>query len=171
LYEGATLIDGETGQARRNAAFIVNGDRVGQVGTTGEIDVPAGATRVDLTGKTVMPALVSAHMHIGLLDGNDFGPEIYTRDHIVEHLRRYAYYGLAAVFSVGTDVGPLSFQVRDERPAGAARLLTAGRGMAALYGGPGIPSIANTSYPITTAEEGRARVREVAAQGATAVKI
>jgi imidazolonepropionase-like amidohydrolase len=43
--------------------------------------------------------------------------------------------------------------------------------MAAPDGGPGIPSIANTSYPITSAEEGRARVREVAAQGATAVKI
>jgi imidazolonepropionase-like amidohydrolase len=78
---------------------------------------------------------------------------------------------VAAVFSAGTDVGPLSFQIRDERPADAARLLTAGRGMAAPDGGPGFASIANTSYPITTAEEGRARVRDVAAQGATAVKI
>lgn len=171
LYEGAILIDGETGQARSSAAFLVDGDRIARVGNRGEIDLPAGATRVDLSGKTVMPALVSAHMHVGLLDGNDFGPQVYTRDKIVEHLQRYAYYGMGAVFSVGTDVGPLSFQVRDERPPDAARLLTAGRGMAAPDGGPGIPVIANTSYPITTADEGRARVRELAAQGAAAVKI
>ena len=126
---------------------------------------------MDLTGKTVIPALVSAHMHVGLLDGSDFGPQVYTRDKIVEHLQRYAYYGVAAVFTAGTDVGPLSFAIRDERPPQAARLLTAGRGMAAPDGGPGFAAIANTSFPITTAEDGRQRVREVAAQGALAVKI
>src|SRR5687767_1705830 len=72
LYEGATLIDGETGQARPNAAFIVEAGRIGQVGAKGQIKLPSGATRVDLSGKTVIPALVSAHIHIGLLDGNDF---------------------------------------------------------------------------------------------------
>ena len=171
LYEGATLIDGDSGQALPNAAFVVDGARFGPVGRKGEVALPAGATRVDLTGKTVIPALVSAHMHIGLLDGNDFGPQVYTHDKLVEHLQRYAYYGMGAVFSVGTDVGQVSFDVRNERPAGAARLLTAGRGMAAPDGGPGIPSIANTSFPITTAEEGRLRVRELAAQGAQAIKI
>ena len=171
LFEGATLIDGDTGEARSNAAFLVDGNRIARVGNRGEIDPPAGATRVDLAGKTVMPAMVSAHMHVGLLDGSDFGPKVYTHDKIVEHLQRYAYYGMGAVFSVGTDVGPLSFQVRGEQPPDAARLLTAGRGMAAPDGGPGIPVIANTWSPITTADEGRARVRELAAQGAAAVKI
>jgi imidazolonepropionase-like amidohydrolase len=171
LFEGATLIDGETGAAVENAAFVVDGDRFGPVGRTSEVALPTGATRVDLTGKTVIPALVSAHMHVGLLDGNDFGPQVYTHEKIVEHLQRYAYYGVGAVFSAGTDVGPLSFAVRDERPPHAARLLTAGRGMAAPDGGPGFPAIARTSFPITTAEEGRQRVREVAAQGAQAVKI
>jgi imidazolonepropionase-like amidohydrolase len=171
LFEGATLIEGETGAAVENAAFVVDGDRFGPVGRTGEVALPTGATRVDLTGKTVIPALVSAHVHVGLLDGNDFGPQVYTHEQIVEHLQRYAYYGVGAVFSAGTDVGPLSFAVRDERPPHAARLLTAGRGMAAPDGGPGFPAIAKTSFPITTAEEGRQRVREVAAQGAQAVKI
>ena len=73
--------------------------------------------------------------------------------------------------SLGTDVGPLSFEIERERPPHAARLLTAGRGMATPDGGPGFPAIANTSFPITTAEEGRQRVRELRAQGAHAVKI
>jgi imidazolonepropionase-like amidohydrolase len=171
LFEGARLIIGDASAPIENSAFIVEGNKLGRVGRKGEIELPVGGTRVDLTGKTVMPALVSTHVHIGLLDGMTFGPEVYTHDHIVEDLQRYAYYGLGAVLSPGTDVGPLSFQVRKEQPAGAARLLTAGRGMAAPDGGPGIPSIANTSFPITSAEEGRKRVQELADMGANAVKI
>lgn len=170
-YEGARLIVGDASAPIERAAFVVHGGRIVRVGRQGGIEVPPGASRVDLAGKTVMPALVSAHMHIGFLAGNDFGPQHYTRDEIVEQLRRYAYYGLGAVFSVGTDVGPLSFEIEKAPPPDGARLLTAGRGMAAPDGGPGIPSIANTSYPITTVEEGRARVRELKALGAHAVKI
>ncbi len=171
LFEGAGLIVGDGSAPIDRAAFVVEGDRITRVGRQGEVALPAGARRVDLAGKTVMPALISTHMHVGLLAGNDFGPQVYTHDNIVDNLQRYAYYGLAAVLSAGTDVGPLSFQVREERPAGAARLLTAGRGMAAPDGGPGIPSIASVSFPITNADEGRARTREVAAQRADALKI
>jgi imidazolonepropionase-like amidohydrolase len=171
LFEGARLIVGDGSGAIENSAFIVEGSAIGRVGRKGEIELPSGGTRVDLTGKTVMPALVSTHAHIGLLDGMTFGPEVYTHDKIVEHLQRHAYYGLGIVLSPGTDVGPLAFEIRKEQPSGAARLLTAGRGMAAPDGGPGIPSIANTSFPITSAEEGRKRVQELADQGANAVKI
>ncbi len=171
LFEGARLIIGDDSNPIENSAFIVEGNKIGRVGRKGEIELPAGATRVDLTGKTVMPALVNTHGHIGLLDGMTFGPEVYTHDKIVEHLQRQAYYGVGALLSPGTDVGPLSFQIRQEEPKSAARLLTAGRGMAAPDGGPGIPSIANTSFPITSADEGRARVQELAKQGANAVKI
>ena len=165
------MIAGATGSTVDPAAFLVQDGKIVRVGRQGEIAAPSGASRVDLAGTTVIPALVSAHIHVGLLDGNDFGPQIYTHAKIVEHLQRYAYHGVGAVLSAGTDVGPLSFDIRKERPQGAARLLTSGRGMAAPNGGPGMASIANTSFPITTAEEGRQRVREVAAQGANAVKI
>lgn len=171
LFEGARLIVGDTSAPIENAAFIVEGGKIGQVGRKGEIDPPAGAVRLGLTGKTVLPALVSTHVHAGLLDGVSFGPENYKRETIIDHLQRYAYYGLGAVLSAGTDVGPLAFQVRKEQPPGGARLLTAGRGMAAPDGGPGIPSIANTSFPISSGADGRQRVQELAAEGANAVKI
>ena len=171
LFEGARLIVGDASAPVERSAFLVEGGRFSRIGRQGEIQAPGGATRIDLEGKTVIPALVSAHIHVGLLDGNDFGPPAYTRDKIVEHLQRYAYHGVGAVFSAGTDVGPLSFEVREKQPQDAARLLTAGRGLAAPNAGPGMPSIAGTSFPITTADEGRQRVRELAAQGANAVKI
>lgn len=171
LFENARLIVGDGGVPIERAAVLVDGGTIVGVGRAGELQAPAGAARVDLTGKTVMPALVGAHVHVGLLHGASFGPEHYTRERIVDHLERYAYYGVGVVLSAGTDVGPTSFELRNQPPPHAARLLTSGRGLAAPDGGPGIPSIANTSFPVTTAEEGRQRVRELAAQGADAVKI
>lgn len=171
LFEGARLIVGDASRPIENSAFIVEGGKIGRVGRKGEIELPAGAVRVDLAGKTVIPTLISTHVHIGLLDGVDFGPQNYKRDVLIDHLKRYAYYGVGAVLSAGTDVGPLSFEVRKERPQGAARLLTAGRGMAAPDAGPGIPSIADTSFPISSAADGRKAVQELAGNGANAVKI
>ena len=123
--------------------------------------------RVDLTGKTVIPALVSAHMHVGLLSGCDFGPE---------HLHG-ATTSSSTCSATPTTAWPrcsapapmwaASFDIERERPPQAARLLTAGRGMAAPDGGPGIPSIANTSFPITDAPTRRgARPRAGRARGA-----
>lgn len=171
LFEGARLIVGDTSGPIEDSAFLVEDRKIVRVGRKGEIAPPAGVARVDLTGKTVMPALVSTHVHIGLLDGTSFGPQNYNRDMLVDHLKRWAYYGLGAVLSAGTDVGPVSFEVRKERPAGAARLLTCGRGMAEPGAGPGFPVIANVSYPLTTADEGRKAVQELAAERADAVKI
>ena len=47
-----------------DAAFVVDDGRFVQVGRRGEVQVPAGATRVDLTGKTVIPAIVDTHTHM-----------------------------------------------------------------------------------------------------------
>ena len=54
LYEGATLIVGD-GSSIENSAFIVQNGRFSRVGSSGDIEAPAGAVRIDLTGKTVMP--------------------------------------------------------------------------------------------------------------------
>jgi predicted amidohydrolase len=58
LYEGARVIPGDGTAAVENAAFIVDGGVITDIGHSGELPVPAGARRVDLTGKTVMPTLI-----------------------------------------------------------------------------------------------------------------
>ncbi len=65
LFEGARLIDGDGGPAIENAAFLVENHQFAKVGRKGEIEAPAGRDRVDLTGKTVLPALVGDHTHLG----------------------------------------------------------------------------------------------------------
>src|SRR6267143_3495471 len=68
LFEGARLISGDGGLPIENAAFLVENNRFTRVGRKGEVQVPAGATRVDLAGKTVMAALIDIHSHIGWTD-------------------------------------------------------------------------------------------------------
>src|SRR4026207_1929519 len=64
VFEGARLITGDGGAPVENSAFVVENNRFTAVGRNGEVNVPSGATRVDLTGKTVMPAIVDAHGHL-----------------------------------------------------------------------------------------------------------
>src|SRR5260221_5576688 len=65
VFEGARLITGDGGAPIENSAFIVENNQFTRVGTRGEVQAPAGALRVDLSGKTVMPTLSDLHGHFG----------------------------------------------------------------------------------------------------------
>src|SRR5262245_35847073 len=134
LFEGARLIRGDGSAPIENSAFLVERDRFTRVGRKGEVQAPAGAARVDLTGKSVIPGLVDAHSHIGYMKNLTSGPQNYTRENILDHMHRFAYYGVVASMAYGSDFGELPYQLRDETARGvdptAARFLTAGRGLA-----------------------------------------
>src|SRR5262245_53200259 len=72
LFEGARLISGDGGAPLEGAAVLVDGDTVVKIGKKGEVQLPTGARRVDLTGKTMIPGLVAAHGHVGYLKGTTF---------------------------------------------------------------------------------------------------
>ncbi len=46
-----------------NGTVVIEGDRIVAVGAAGEVNVPSGATTVDMAGKVIMPGLVDAHAH------------------------------------------------------------------------------------------------------------
>src|SRR5262249_6180164 len=94
VFEGARLIIGDGGTPIEDSAFVVEGSRIREVGRKGALTVPAGARRVDLTGKTVMPAIVDAHGHPGFLDmvTGTMAKENFTRENYIDHLERYAYH-------------------------------------------------------------------------------
>jgi imidazolonepropionase-like amidohydrolase len=117
LFEGARLIVGDGAAPIENSAFIVENSRFTRVGRKGQIQAPPGAVRVDLTGKTVMPAIVDTHNHLGP-----------GRDDYVRQLNLLAYVGVSAATSMGTDTEAV-FPVRAEQPYNGARLLAAGRGL------------------------------------------
>ena len=46
-----------------DATILIRGDRIVAVGPRGQVTIPAGATTVDVAGKTIIPGLVDAHAH------------------------------------------------------------------------------------------------------------
>jgi imidazolonepropionase-like amidohydrolase len=174
VYEGARLITG-SGTVIEDGALVVENGRITQVGRRGELQLPPGAVHVDLAGKTVMPTLVDLHGHIGFqnIPAGTMSKATFTRDNLIDHLQRFAFYGVGAVVSIGdlvdrsdmkggrTGWGDVPLRVRDEVIPGAALFKTAGAGMAwPGSGAQGDPSRADISYPVTTVEEVKAAVAD-----------
>ena len=174
-FEGARLIVGDGSAPIENSAFVVEGDSFTFVGKKGERQPPEGAARVDLSGKTVIPALIDGHNHIGLINERDGSNSKanYTRDNLTDQLERYAYYGTAAAMSMGLEADQeLAYLLRDAVIPNAARFLTAARGIAGTsIGGPTGEARLGIPYGARTEQEGRRNVKELHARGVQFVKI
>ena len=155
VFEGARLIVGDGSAAIEDAVFVVEGDRITQAGQRAAVEIPESATRVDLSGKTVMPALVNTHVHLAS-----------TRAERIDQLQHMAYYGAGLAVSLGLDDGDVAFEMRDEVIADGARSRTAGRGITA-------PEEGRTEVPIwiTSEAEARTAVQELAANQVDLIKI
>jgi imidazolonepropionase-like amidohydrolase len=169
VFEGARLIVGDGSAPIESSAFLVDDNHFTRIGRKGRLEAPAGAPRVDLSGKTVIPALVDAHVHMGYRKGLSFTADNYTRGNLLDILDRFAYYGVAAILEAGTGRGELPFQIRNDARSGT-RYLTAGRGFAMPNAGPGVP-MRDAAYGVTTEAEARNLVRELAARQPDMIKI
>ena len=174
LFEGFRLIAGDGSQPIANAAMLVENGVITKIGAKGSVTPPQGAARIDLTGKTVMPTLVNAHGHPGFQRGLTYTAENFTRETLMDDLNRALFFGVAAVQSQGIEKGEATFQVRADQESGklgGARLRIAGRGIGAPNAGPGAAAYAGIAYEVTTEDQARQAVRELAAKKVNLVKI
>ena len=150
-YEGARLVVGD-GRVVEKGTIVVDGAKI--VGAGADVRAPAGARRVDLAGKTVMPMIIDCHVHLGT-----------TRDALERDLRARAYWGVSAALSLGLD-GFDNLDVRKQVMPGAARFFSAGRGITG-------PEPGRTTAPfwVSTAAEGRKAVDEDSAHHVDIIKI
>lgn len=149
-----------------NTDILIQGDTIAQIGTKLDSN---NAKVIDLQGKTVMPALISAHVHVGQLRDTTVRPDNYTRDNILSQLKKYETYGITNIQVMGTDL-PMLFQsgLRDSSVNNllpGARLFSAGYG----FGPPGF-NLGNLFQP-DSAKRVAAQMDSLAALRPSVVKI
>ena len=153
-YTGARVITGD-GAVIENATMIVQNGVFVAVGPSSAVDAADAGAQVDLAGKTVMPTINNAHFHL---------PS--ERAARTAELQQSAYYGAGAASSFGLDDGPVGLQMRAESIPNAARSQSAGRGITSPE-----PGRSEVPHWVTTEEEARAAVQELASQDVDIVKI
>lgn len=140
-FTGATLFDGTERPPVRNATLLVRDGRVVAAGPANAISIPAGAQRVALDGKFIIPGLINAHGHV-----NDAARDLAV----------YAAYGVTTVFSLGGE--------NDAVFAARAAQNTASLDRARVF-------VAGPVLAPRTPDEARAQVAEVVARNVDFIKI
>ena len=152
-YEGARIIVGDGSPAIEKGTIVVNGNQIQAVGAN--VQVPAGAMKVNLAGKTVMPMIIDTHIH---------APDDIAKN--VRDMKRRAYWGVSAAMSMGTETKDTSLKQRSQDVQGQARILSAGRGITGVEKGrePAAIWVANE-------KEARDAVKENAGKRVDIIKI
>jgi imidazolonepropionase-like amidohydrolase len=108
-----------SGPAIPNGVVVVRGGRIAAVGTAAQVEIPAGATRVDLAGKHLYPGMISPLTQLGMDEINsiasardnvevgDFNPHVRALTAIHPHsvaipvMRANGITSVLSVFSSG----------------------------------------------------------------------
>jgi len=163
ILTNTTIIDGTGKAPQEHVAMIIQNGRITKI-TRGKIAVPDGAVQVDMSGKWLMPQLISCHSHVGNLKDTIASSANYTRANVLRQLKQYEDYGVGAILSMGTEQ-PLGISIREDSRAG---LIPGATFYSAIFGfgvkGAMPPEAAGFSaiYRPETAEEATREVDELA---------
>ncbi len=150
-YVAERVIVGD-GRVIAPGEIVVSDGVITAVGAPGST---SGGNVVDLSGMTIMPALVDAHVHMST-----------NREDLLTDLRQRAAVGVSAAQSMGSDGEDAPLEMRGETIPGAARFLSAGRGITT-------PEPGRTEVPhwVTTEDEAREAVRAEVERDVDMIKI
>lgn len=176
-YRAKRLIVGDGTVMEDAEVSVANGviTRIGRIAGPGS--TPHDGV-VDLGDATVMPTIVNPHGHIGYMKNGVADRAHFSRENVVDHLRRLAYYGVSVFQSLGTDRDDVELSIRDEQRAGrgptdSALLMSAGNGLVAPT--PGEPNggpffATDVIREVSSPDQARAVVQELAGKQPDAIK-
>ena len=126
-FTNARIVDGTGRAAIERGTLVVANGRVTAVGPSASVTIPAGAQRIDATGKTIVPGFVNAHGHLNV----ERGATLPVRDDLIRRLKTYALYGVTSVVSLGSSetdelAGIRLMQEQERAGLNRSRLYTAG---------------------------------------------
>jgi imidazolonepropionase-like amidohydrolase/Tol biopolymer transport system component len=74
VIDAARIVTMKGDQVIENGRIVIKDNRIAAIGTLDQVAIPAGATRIDAAGKTIIPGLVDAHWH-GSMGENGMVPQ------------------------------------------------------------------------------------------------
>ena len=176
VFNNARIIVGD-GAVIERGAVLVRGGVILAIGPAAGIDISDSAISHDLSGKTIMPALVNTHAHLGWEAYGDWGSQFFTEENLTDHLYRHAYYGVGTIISTGSDSEEVAARVKLEQlrgNIGGARYHQS-PGMGSPGGGPNPRFTDDPDYwgvhPVADPEQAARTVRELAGRGYGIAKI
>lgn len=165
------------GSIIEQGTLLVRGEVILAAGPASSIDIPAGTQRHDLDGKTIIPALVNTHAHLGWEAYGDWGSQYFTEENLVDHLYRHAYYGVGTIISTGSDKEDVARRVKLDQQLGniAGARYHLSPGMGSPGGGPNPRFTDDPNYwgvhPVADPEQASRTVAELAEAGYGIAKI
>ena len=176
VFNNVRIIIGD-GTVIERGSVLTRGDTIIAVGPMSGSDVPDNAASHDLSGKTIIPALVNTHAHLGWEAYGDWGSNLFTEENLTDHLYRHAYYGVGTIISTGSDKEDVASRIKLEQlrgNIGGARYHQS-PGMGSPGGGPNPRFTDDPGYwgvnPIADPEQAVRTVKELAATGYGIAKI
>ncbi len=165
VVRGGLLIDGTGAAPVANSVIVIANGTIQSVGREGSVTIPANATVIDATGKTIIPGLIDSHVHL-----RNYQPQAYL------------YWGVTTVGDLGNSPGWVASYraaVEKGRAVGPYVLVATQRFNApAVPGGPGYVAPAASFLTgnlgtaiVTDAASAEKKVAEVKALGADAIKM
>ena len=161
--ENVTVIDVETGTRLPDRTVLIEGNRIGEVGAAGVVDIPSGARTIDGRGKFLIPGLWQMHAHAFVHFGIDYGDSMAM-------FQLYIANGITGVRDMGSTVGQLVEGKRRIQELGipAPRIFASGPLLDARAPN---PRSLNTTIQVPTLQVGRLVVDLLKEAGMDLVKM
>ncbi len=189
LLRDVRVIDGSGGAPLEHADVLIEGSKISSVqaraadASSGQPAqpvkptpaLPSNTVIIKLTGKTVLPGLISDHSHVGIVKGTSVSGNNITHANILRQLKQYTAYGVTTVTSLGLNLKPF-YDIQPQAHSGATRtadLFGADKGFGVPNGAPpaAIGILDTQVYRPATPEEARSMVRETAQRHPDLLKI
>ena len=186
VFEHATLIDGTGRDPQPRARVVVDDTRIARVARDAAGPIPEGAQVIDCHGRTLMPGLLDAHVHLAIIELDDLVAASLPPAVLAARITREIEATLDAGFTTVRDAGGLDFGFKEAIRLGLIRgpriflsgpflSQTGGHGDARprAWRGPmpAVPGLSAESILADGPDEVRRAAREALRRGADQIKV
>ena len=186
VFEHATLLDGTGRDPQPDTRVLVEQGRIRRIAREDAGRIPSGAKVIDCQGRTLMPGLIDAHVHLAIVELDDMATASLPPAVLAARISREIEATLDAGFTTVRDAGGLDAGFREAIRLGLIRgprifisgpfiSQTGGHGDHRPRGWrgpmPAIPGISSESILADSPQEVRRAAREALRRGADQIKV